>query len=98
MDFVIMVTIKVSMDTSNKINLDCTCIICVKQKTIQVNKSDYTEYNNGKLIQLAFPYLNSNDRELIRSGICGDCYDSIFKEDDDIVEGDYFDDNAKTGE
>jgi len=34
---------------------------------------------NGMHIQNAFPYLDSGQREILISGICGPCFDKIFE-------------------
>jgi hypothetical protein len=37
---------------------------------------------SGKVhIQNALPNISDNDRELLLSGICGECFDKIFEEE-----------------
>lgn len=69
-----------------------TCIQCKNAFAIKVNKEDLVDYNNGKLIQDAFPYITASERELIISGICGKCFDKMF-EDDVYVENGFKDRN-----
>ena len=42
------------------------------------NKNDYEDWQNGKNVQNAFPYLKSHDRELFITGICKSCWKNMF--------------------
>lgn len=67
--------------------LNYKCKICKKYFTLKVKADDYTDYiSNGKLIQLAFPYLSAGERELIISGICDTCFTDMFKDDEEDEE------------
>lgn len=56
---------------------------CNELKEVTVNGSDLFDYNQGKFIQDAFPYLSTADREfLCMSGICGTCWDKIFSNEE----------------
>lgn len=67
--------------------LNCKCQMCQKDFALKVKADDYTDYvSNGKLIQLAFPYLTAGERELIISGTCNDCFNVIFKDDEEPEE------------
>lgn len=67
--------------------LNCKCRMCKKNYALKVKKDDYTDYiSNGKLIQLAFPYLSAGERELIISGICDKCFIDMFKDDNEEPE------------
>lgn len=59
--------------------LGIVCEQCGEQHFIAVNKKDWEDFLDGKQVQLAFPYLNASNRELILSKICGKCYDKIFE-------------------
>lgn len=59
------------------------CERCGTVHELVVQKSDIRRVVDGMHIQEAMPYLTSNQRELMISGICGDCFDEIFKEGDD---------------
>ena len=37
----------------------------------------------GVHLQNAFPYLSASERELIKSGTCGKCWDKMFPEEDE---------------
>lgn len=67
--------------------LNCKCRMCNKDYALKVKTEDHTDYvSNGKLIQLAFPYLSAGERELIISGICDTCFTDIFKDDEEPEE------------
>ena len=56
------------------------CSRCKQPQTIYVYKEDWDAWLGGKVIQEAFPYLSADERELLISGICGTCFDNMFKE------------------
>lgn len=60
-----------------------TCPICATTTFIPVKSQDWLDYVNGKLAQDAFPYLSADDREMIISGICPDCWNSMFGGEDE---------------
>lgn len=62
-----------------KVTLSTTCIQCGKQVEVEVNKEDLKKYQEGMHIQDAFPYLTAGEREVFISGICGECFDKMFK-------------------
>lgn len=57
------------------------CRVCKMQKELKVSKKAYEDWKNGQLIQIAFPDLSADDRELLMSGICGKCFDKMFEEE-----------------
>lgn len=61
------------------------CMCCRKFVRIEVLEEDYKKYVNGALIQNAFPNMRVADREFLISGICEDCQNDIFIEDDEEV-------------
>lgn len=69
---------------NNKINrkevsIVTHCPFCGHFNEIFVNEEDYLDYSSGiALVQDAFPYLASYDREMIISGICPPCWDKTF--------------------
>lgn len=66
----------------NNINEDFTsisCKMCGKNYIIFYNRESMIEWLSGtKSIQDALHYLSSNERELLLSETCGDCFDSLF--------------------
>jgi hypothetical protein len=63
------------------------CRSCGREFTLTVRKAGYEEWRAGTLIQRALPELSADQRELLISGICGTCFDAMFR-DDDGDEGD----------
>lgn len=64
--------------------VDCTAQLnddCILTEEVSVNGPDLFAYNNGKLIQDAFPYLTATQRERLMSGTCGACFANLMKED-----------------
>lgn len=60
------------------IYLDVKCVFCGKPHFIMVYGDDFTAWQNGKHAQDAFPYLSVNDREMLISGCCSQCWDKMF--------------------
>lgn len=54
------------------------CPMCGQDHEIGVNEMDFWDWQDGELAQNAFPYLTPNEREMLISGICPDCWDRIF--------------------
>ena len=55
------------------------CNICAANHVIFVKMHDYIEWKNGAgFIQDLMPYLSEGDRELLISGTCSQCFDSMF--------------------
>jgi hypothetical protein len=68
-------------------DLSRNCGGCGTFHDIVVEEIDYVKWRHGTRIQNAFPYLSLDLRELLISGICGDCYDKMFElSEDEIVE------------
>ena len=62
------------------------CSICGESKPLQVYAQDYSDWQDGKLIQDAMPYIDYRDRELLISGTCRKCWSDMFEwneEDED---------------
>ena len=58
--------------------IQATCRQCKVSVEMSVNRQDVTDWRGGKYIQHAMPYLSADERELLISGICGDCFDKMF--------------------
>jgi len=55
------------------------CRLCAAEHVIFIKLHDYIEWKNGAgFIQDLMPYLSDSDRELLISGTCGSCFDSMF--------------------
>jgi hypothetical protein len=54
--------------------------------SITTNLNDAQRWVNGELIQVAFPYLNADDREILKTGIDAQEWETMFagtQEEDD---------------
>lgn len=75
------------------IDVDVTCWKCKRNFVISCDKSKYNLWKNGELIQNALADLSSDQRELLISGTCGECWDILFPLSDD--EDDECDDDTE---
>ena len=66
------------------------CPMCGKVHTVNVNDVDFQRWQAGVSIQNAFPYLSAEEKEIIMTGICPKCWNSMFlieeEEDEDITD------------
>jgi hypothetical protein len=62
----------------DEIEINTVCPMCKKTSQINVNKDAYIKWRGGELIQRAFPNLSPPNRELLKTGICGACWDKMF--------------------
>ena len=56
---------------------------CGKRYTFDIDPEDYYKFRNGMFAQHAFPYLTADQRELMVSQTCGECFDRMFPPDED---------------
>ena len=64
-------------------NLICVCTKCQKEVTLKVQINDFMDWRyGGRHIALAFDYLSPDEREILISGICSECFDKIFKKEE----------------
>ena len=56
------------------------CPFCGEYHEVLVSEADYAEWQGGELAQNAFPYLTADEREILISGICPDCWGKVFGE------------------
>ena len=68
------------MNRNMKVTKECR--ICNKPQTLEVNYDGCVKWQEGAYIQNAMPYLNVDERELLISGTCRDCFDRMFGEED----------------
>jgi hypothetical protein len=57
-----------------------TCTECHQSKPIHCTEQQLAAYEAGELIQRAMPDVSEDERELLISGVCGQCFDELFKE------------------
>ncbi len=50
------------------------CPFCKVSKDIRVKLKDYDDWQDGMLAQEAFPYLSAEDREMVLTGTCPQCW------------------------
>ena len=62
----------------NEIELGSVCPSCKTLVKVKVKYVDYVKYCDGALAQVAFPYLQPAEREVLISGICPKCWDKMF--------------------
>ena len=51
-----------------------TCPFCGHVSTLMANEIDVAQWQGGSLIQDALPYLSDDEREILMTGICVDCF------------------------
>jgi hypothetical protein len=67
--------------------VDIECVHCRRWFNILVNRHDLGDWLSGSLpIKSALSYLSANERELLSSGTCGECFDEMFTPDLDSDE------------
>lgn len=59
------------------------CINCGQLKTVGCTLEQWQQWRRGTLIQQAMPDVSKEQRELLLSGICGECWNKIFKPEQD---------------
>lgn len=68
-----------------KMNIKCRpCPECDKVGRVEVEEDDFYKWQKGALIQVAFPYLNEDDREMLMTGIDPECWARLMKDIDDF--------------
>lgn len=55
------------------------CPICGKSNSVKVDKEAHQKWVEGELIQNAFPNISPEDREILKTGICPICWNTLFK-------------------
>ena len=63
---------------SDAVTVIVGCIKCADPQHITVGQADLDAWQSGTNIQNAMPYLSADDREILISGICGECFDKIY--------------------
>ena len=72
-----------AMEKERNIEIQIRCVSCGKGYSLYVNSEDWEEYynsDNRRYIQDIFPYLTPDERELLMSHICSDCWEEVFKD------------------
>ena len=69
--------------TNRKDCVSRTCRSCNESISLMVNGQDVVDWQGGKYIQDAMPYLSADERELLISQTCGVCWDEMFADPED---------------
>lgn len=64
------------------VEIFCSCRWCGKCESIWVNEEDFWNYEEGELVQYAFPYLSDYEREMLL-GTCEECSKKMFPEEEE---------------
>ena len=59
-------------------NITLHCCKCGEPVSLSVNREDIESWIGGKLIQDAMPYLTTDEREMLKTKICGKCWEKMF--------------------
>lgn len=70
-------------NTNNLIEVTKQCPWCSKLSTVTVDSEQYRKYDGTQPIQVAFPDLSNDDREILLTGICCECWDTLKGPDED---------------
>lgn len=65
------------------ITIATSCPFCHEVSLIEVNEEDFDRWEEGKLVQDAFPYLSASDREKLITGICPECWEHMFPKEEE---------------
>jgi len=60
------------------IELVVKCIACDEDQKIMAKENDVLDWMGGKLIQDALPYLSKEQREIMISHTCPECWNNMF--------------------
>lgn len=71
-------------DDGRTLKLTSRCGLCGNDISMFVAPEDFAKYLAGdSYIQVLFPYLTPEERELLMNGFCGPCFDSFCPPDED---------------
>ena len=60
--------------------VNCECPFCGVVSVVECREAGLVLYQAGACIQDAFPDLSADDRELLKTGICPQCWNDTFGE------------------
>ena len=61
-----------------KMIIEAECRMCGKQFRLKAEKEDIHKWMNGMNNQDALPYMPAEERELLISGTCPECWNKLF--------------------
>lgn len=59
------------------------CVSCGEGYMFGVSESGYQAWLAGEKVNIAFPELDAASREMLISGVCGVCWDTMFAEEEE---------------
>lgn len=59
------------------------CPVCGNEKSFDLDADKWNRYLSTEHIQDLFPELNEEDRERLITGICPNCWNDIFSDDEE---------------
>jgi len=71
----------ITLNHQGRTHILVPCRACGDSVGISVLISEYEDFANGALAQDAFTTLSAAEREPLISGVCGTCFDYLFKEE-----------------
>lgn len=69
-------------ENHKEVEMFCSCRWCGKGASIWVNEDDFWNFEEGELVQRAFPYLTAEEREMIL-GMCEECSKKMFPDEEE---------------
>jgi hypothetical protein len=69
--------------TMETVIVPAACHMCREVYCVEVDAVGYEQWKAGELIQNALPTLSAEERELLISKTCDDCWNKLFPEDFD---------------
>lgn len=60
-----------------------TCLMCNRTYEIEMDVDAYKKWIAGSNIQDVAPELSIDERELLISGVCGNCFDELFQDEEE---------------
>lgn len=69
-----------SPNMENEATILTTCPFCKQNQIVNVDAEGYNRWRRGELIQNALPNLSSDIRELLMTGTCSKCWDTVFSD------------------
>ena len=68
---------------------EAKCPFCRTKTEIKISAKGYEKWLDGDCVQDAFPDMSAEDRELLITGMCYNCQDKTFADDDCEDNDDY---------
>jgi len=66
------------LSTEPNVDVQTTCPDCKRERSVSVPRDGYDRWQRGEYIQRALSGLTDDDRERLLTGICPDCFEQLF--------------------